>query len=552
LLLIKILGGIMMEHSIWKRLLTTIIIIFTVVQFVPYETTSAQVEEFPQKNAWTRVTPSVVWCGDTEDAVTIEVHIVGRNDVARVWVTNLGTSDTDARAELWDNGTHSDLVSGDNVFTLGDAVLPCSSSTLGKYGWNNWWGFLRVQLDDGSSQENNYGLVAGLVGQKYKGSFTIQEFGNGLSATAYAFFIVDEQHQVMDNYPVANVYCGTGNYQAYRKLYSVLPDNFDIALVTPGMQIFRPKDLAENVPYNVLVSNDVQNIGMPIMNNAAQFGSAGRLKSAIYQSFGEIQVFDHEIGHTWGAAIGQSLGLLEPGNPDSRHWNPLADMQGQMGAYYFNDSGAVGHFLYNGDEVWKLIKNTTNEPYSSLELYMMGFIPPEEVPPIHVLQSPDTSNTDQITATSYSTVTIQDIMNASGGARVPDSANSQKEFTVAYIVTQDTPYNDASYAFFSLIANNLMTKDPPQPRNYFAPFYWATGGRGTLNVRLPVDLPEPTGLPGMAIPTQSATQTSASETSIPVTQTKTTSNGPGCGSAPAALLVVTIGLSLRRKRKELT
>jgi hypothetical protein len=541
----------MKSRSIWKRLVSVAIIAIAVGQFLPWVSASAEGTEFPQKNVWTRITPSVVWCGDSEQKVTIEVHIVGRTDVAKVWVTDLGTSDTEARAELFDDGTHGDSASGDNIFTLGNVVLPCNLAYFNARGWSNWWGFLRVQLKDGSSQENNYGMVAGLVDPKYKNTFTVHDFGNGLSATAYAFFIQDTNHEVMDNYPVANVHCGTSNYQAYRKLYSVLPDDFDFALVTPGLQIFRPNDLAENVPYDVTVSNAVQHIGMPISDNTAKFGSAGRLKSVIYESFGDIQIFDHEVAHTWGAAIGQSLGLLSNGSSGETqgHWNALADIQGQLGAYYFDPSGAVGHFAYNGDGTWHLISNGVNEPYSPLELYIMGFMPSDEVPPIHILQSPNTSDINHITAASYRTVTIQDLMKAAGGARIPSAADAQKDFNLAYIVTQDTSYNDSAYAYFSLVSYTLMTKDPPQKNDMLAPFYWATGGRGTLNSRMPVDQPDPVGLPGMATPTPVATQTiQATEAVLPITPTRTRSNGSGCGNAPTVMTLGAVGLFLHRRR----
>ena len=86
-----------------------------------------------------------------------------------------------------------------------------------------------------------------------------------------------------------------------------------------GMQVFRPGDLAENVPYQVQVSNAVQRIGLPIMDNTHLFGSGGRLKSTVYLSFGSIQVFDHEIAHTWGAGIGASLGLIDEGMAGRYH-----------------------------------------------------------------------------------------------------------------------------------------------------------------------------------------------------------------------------------------
>ncbi len=509
--------------------------------------------EFPQKNEWTRVTPSVVWCGDKDSPVTIEVHIVGRTDVRKVWVTGLNPSGEDAATkafddgsngvEFFDDGTHGDASAGDNVFTHSGLVPPCNEYMMAVNGWANWWGFLRVELADGTLQGNNYGMVAGQVDPKYKDSFSIRDLGNHLSATAYAFFIEDSDHAVMDNYPVANVYCGTSNYQAYRKLYSVLPDAFDIALVMPGMQIVRPKSFAENVPYDILVSNAVQHTGLKPYNNTAAFGSSGRLKSIVYHSFGNISISTHEIGHTWGMHLGASLGLMESwqGEVMLGHWNEMTDIGGQMSAYYFDDAGHVGHFHYNGDETWSLISNIEREPFSPIDLYVMGMIPPEEVPPVHILQSPNFTDPNRITAASVQTVTMDQILKAEGGARVPATGESQKDFTMAYIVTQDTPYNDAAYAFFSLMSYNLMTKDPPDKRTFFTSFYWATGGRGTLSTRLPVDVADPAILPGMTTPTPSATlELTPTETDLPTnrpplpyltetaTYTKPASGSPIC------------------------
>jgi hypothetical protein len=307
----------------------------------------------------------------------------------------------------------------------------------------------------------------------------------------------------MDNYPVANVYCGTSNFMAYRKLYSVLPDSFDIALVMPGMQIYRPKDLYENVPYDILVSNAVEHIGLRLVNDTARFGSAGRLKSIVYHSFGDVSVATHEMGHTWGLFLGESLGLVD--TTYGGHWNASSDIGGVMGAYYSDGAGNYGHFSYNGDETWSWISNFEKSPFSPLELYAMGMIPPEEVPPVHILQSPNLANLTRITAASYTTLTIDQIAAAEGGARIPSVKDSQKDFNVAFIVTQDAAYNAAAYAYFSLMSYHLMSKEPFNKQTYFASFYWSTGGRGTLNSRLPVDVADPAVLPEMTAPSTSAT-----------------------------------------------
>jgi hypothetical protein len=499
---------------------------------------------------------------------------VGRNDVARVWLTDLGTDEEEGRAELFDDGTHGDLQAGDNIFTLGDVQILCTVSGFMEFGWRYSNHFLRVELTDGQYLGNNYGLMIGHVDPAYKNGFEVVELAPGLTATAYALFIEDAGYEVLDGYPVANVYCGTSNYVGYQQLYSVLPDIFDIAMVQPGMPIYRPSDLAENVPYNVLVSNQVQNIGVDIFDDTALFGSAGVLKSAIFMSFSSIAVFDHEIGHTWGPAIGQSLELYGPRyNYDFNqgHWNEFADIEGQMGSYYFDDSGAVGHFSYQGDDTWQLIPNIIPEPFSPLELYVMGLIPPEEVPPIHILTDPDTSNLESITAASVQTITIEDIIAAEGGERIPSAADSQKNFRLAFIVTQDVPFNDAAYAYFSLMSYQLTSQDPPSDsRPSLAPFYWATGGRATLETLLPLELSVPI-LPGelqaveedpadaseeetqptVAAPNDAAEEQEEGVVEDPPTAEETTNQeqSPGCSMLPVGLIALPGLLARRRKSK---
>jgi hypothetical protein len=114
---------------------------------------------------------------------------------------------------------------------------------------------------------------------------------------------------------------------------------------------------------------------------------------------------------------------------------------------------------------------------------------------------------------------MTDIIAAEGGVRVPGVEDSQKEFNLAFIVTRDTPYTDADYAYFSLLSYELMSRQAPQPNRSFGPFYWATGGRATLNTRLPVDVVEPQGLPGVGLPKPTAMPTHVGGDSPEVTPT---------------------------------
>lgn len=440
---------------------------------------------FPQKNAWTQSTPSVVWAGDPSSLTTLEVHIVKRSDIKRVWLTSLGSDESEGRRELYDDGTHGDRKAGDRVFTLAEVLLPSNPANLDLNGGAcEWWGFLRVETEDGRMLGNNFGMIMGMVDPAYKDTFPVTDFGKGLSATPYAFFIQDSGHEVISSYPVSKVTCGTGNYNAYKKLYSVYPDAFDFASLMPGMQLFRPKDLAESVPYCILVSNKVKNIGLPLMDRTKRFGSSGRLTSVQYNSFGCVDVADHEICHTWGMALGKKLGLLgDRGDVSLGHWNSLSDASGQMGAFFFSGD-KVGRFAYNGDGTWRLVPNFAVVPYSPLELYVMGLIPSAEIPDIHLLEDPDLSNPERIIAKSYQTFTAEEIVKNAGGERIPFAGESRKDFRLAFIVTQDLPYNDAAYAYFSLLSLRLMDSNPPDGVSRLAPFHWATGGRASLSTFL--------------------------------------------------------------------
>lgn len=508
-----------------KRFFFLLCIALVIFSSLPVLNAQAQSSiEFPKSNFYARTTPGVLFC-DERGGLTIELTIVGRSDVKSVFISDpaggVSVRDDNAPAvtygEMFDDGENGDRQAGDRVFTRSGMTASCSVNNWG-YGTINY--YARFELEDGRFANSWFPINVGVVANKYRGVFEVKDLGDGLSATAYAFFIEDPKSEVLDGYPLSELTCGVSNFNAYRKLYSVLPDDFDIAMVTPGLQLWRRLDFNENIPYLVRVSNDVKNVGLPIFNNAQTFGSAGRLRGAIYNSFGGLDVIDHELGHIWGMDIGKSLGLVNNSNiyhgiSVMGHWYENTDIGGQMGLFYEDKTFGMGGFQYNGNETWSYIDNVTmntNQPYSPLELYVMGLIPPEEVPPVHVLTAPNIYDKKTVRAQSYKAITIEDIMRAEGGPRQPSHEDSPKEFTLAYIVAQDIPFNEAGYAYASLMSYHLTTKNPPEknrnsPLRFFMPFYWATGGRATLDTRLPVGLPDPVGLPGQDVP--------ATPTSIP-------------------------------------
>ena len=127
-----------------------------------------------------RATPSVLWGNTRSPTTTLEAHIIGREDVRRVWITGLGSKEPDGRRELFDDGTHGDRIAGDRVYTLADVSIPFNTdprvpSSAG--GWQNFWGYLRVQLADGTHAGNDHGLIVGLADKNLAQQFPVGNRG---------------------------------------------------------------------------------------------------------------------------------------------------------------------------------------------------------------------------------------------------------------------------------------------------------------------------------------------------------------------------------------
>lgn len=443
------------------------------------------------EGGWTRVRPSAVWCGDKNSTVTINAQIVGYDDIRSVHV--IGPNES---FQLYDDGTHGDAAVGDSVFTA-EGVRPyCSTRYTLRYGnaVGTWYGTLEVTLASGDRLVDDKYLRIGLVHPRYANAFRFETYGDGLSATVFAFFVEDIDRTVFDGYPVSSTGPDVAAREAVRKLYTIFPDRFDFVLVMPKMPIFAASDFRENASLSLRVSNDALHIGLPIFNHGVEYGSAGFLKGVIYHSFGSLDLVDLEIASLWGADIGAPLGLATEIEPGRYLWSPFSDVDGQLSALYVSETGLIGHFAEISEGTWQFVTTIGNPRYTSLELYTMGLLPAEAVSPVHLLAGPDLTDPQHVTAASVSTFTIEDLMAAQGGVRARLAGETPIEFSLAFVVVGDEPFTSAEYAYFSLLAYELTTRAAPAPTDYYAPFYWATDGRATLTVLLPVTLPIPVGM----------------------------------------------------------
>jgi hypothetical protein len=125
------------------------------------------------------------------------------------------------------------------------------------------------------------------------------------------------------------------------------------------------------------------------------------------------------------------------------------------------------------------------KPYSPIELYLAGLIPPEEVPDLWVAE--DGAWLDEyakdgdrlFTASAVRTYTIEDII-SEHGTRLPDHSRSQREFRAAVIllIDEEHPLHLWQLELASRNVAQFSHAGPDEFEEYN--FYEATGGRATM------------------------------------------------------------------------
>lgn len=232
-----------------------------------------------------------------------------------------------------------------------------------------------------------------------------------------------------------------------RKFYSSHPDNYDQLVVWTDAPL-----ITDAFAYETTVKNEVSGIGVDTYDLAADFGSAGRLRSLVFMDWlgkypdnpaqkflGEnntLSLLGQEAGHRWLAFLdfrdrtgARSDAIL---GRDLAHWSFFFDsdasvMEGNdiqdLGGGSFRTVGAV-------------------QRYSLLDQYAMGLVPDTAVPPFFYVESPvnlsatrTRESAPEVGITFNGTrrdILIQDIL-AINGPRTPSSAESTKVHRQAFV-----------------------------------------------------------------------------------------------------------------------
>lgn len=203
----------------------------------------------------------------------------------------------------------------------------------------------------------------------------------------------------------------------------------------------------------------------------------------------------HELGHYWGARLGV---WPELGFPSDSHWGETG-VGGQLGGFKTDQlrcrepqeavppacvRDADGRFDVVIPPFGENANGGDGLPYAPLELYLMGLIPAEEVPPVAILRdakrlNPGSSMAHRLYSVSdVHNFTVSEIAERSGGPP-PPRIDAERELRIAFVYV--TPEHDPVG----------LARVARQSRNFsgvewIGPYSWcmATGGRSTVRTDL--------------------------------------------------------------------
>ena len=242
------------------------------------------------------------------------------------------------------------------------------------------------------------------------------------------------------------------------RFYQDFSDAFDFLMFFPHVYRMQLEPEAFKGAYLAHVKNDVKGLGLSDFFDG-DWGSAGRLQGAVYFSeafYDAGSVFSrlitgpslHELMHQWANFIVPTF--------NSPHWG-FSSADGTLGGFILDTLVDLGEGRYRAAGFSYGGYSTNNIFYSPIELYLAGFIPPEEVPDLWVAEDGQpVLNEDgewdfkSFTASRVKTYTIDDII-AEHGPRMPDHSQAQKDFRAAVIllVSEDYPVTRSQLAFLS-------------------------------------------------------------------------------------------------------
>lgn len=464
----------------------------------------------------TRVHPLVI--RKNIDTFTLEIG-VSDSSVSAVSInpSSFKRTDGDFNQEiiLYDDGTHGDALSGDNIFTIDQlTTFPFTDAVL-EYRLHT---SITLSFDDKPPVASFEALPASIrsIDTEFVQLSDIKRVAEDMYMSTHVInLVVDEVH---GEYPAQFFGLSDKDPEFPRRgiakrYYEVYPDDRDF--------IFEPLLIGQASPTRnpgatfALLGEDVQGINGNFPNNShINYGSDEHLRGLISLYFtNALWIYNHELLHRWAVGLDQSLGL------GSAHWLPVERPTTCFGGsspspnLFFgnNTTQKIEHIpdttltlgsgeTFESDSSHYLLSyDVTTRKCSDLELYLMGLVEPEQVQsPIRVLSNPEyvlqehTPNRIGVfKADSIRHVTMDEFVRVMG-PRIPDYNESQKDFSASYIIPYERPLTNIEMAYF-----DYVLQEYEKPTSVLGPtFNYVTDSNATISFRLPdlaayVDVEEP-------------------------------------------------------------
>ncbi len=260
-----------------------------------------------------------------------------------------------------------------------------------------------------------------------------------------------------------------------REFYKHFEDDFDFLLFLSNLDDH--SEFNGDVYYGAYLSvmNDTEGTGLGIHFNN-EFGSDRKLRGAIHFPYNRGLVEGpglHELMHAWANYAIPSV--------EGAHWG-FSSANGQLGGFDLAKLASLGSNRYSAGNFGTVANGGNGVPYSPIELYFAGYVPPEIVPDLWVAADGAWSEeTGVFTASEVRDYSIEDII-AQHGQRVPNVSEAQWNYRAAAIllVSDDHPPSTAQLRLLSEQVAAFVSPHRDDSRRYN--YYEATGNRGTITM----------------------------------------------------------------------
>ena len=258
--------------------------------------------------------------------------------------------------------------------------------------------------------------------------------------------------------------------------YQHFEDEFDFLMLLSNLHVDEGVEASGYYGIYNHVKNDVEGIGNRNYTYNDQWGAGEKLQGVIHFPYYEaIQSGPslHELMHRWANYVIPS--------PFGSHWG-FSSANGQLGGFDIDNLVDHGNGRYSAGRFGPNANGGNSVPYSPIELYMAGFIPPEEVPDLLVAEEVELLEFPMFSASGFTTYTIEDII-AKHGRRVPDYSQAQRDFRAAAIllINEQHPATDE---ILDLVSSEVAWFSQPDGGSVggLYNFYFGTGGRAMITM----------------------------------------------------------------------